>query len=185
MKQRERSDRPTSTNTIGQCMFMNHDDGECQTATESESTMWRWTQCLRRVYDTRQRKCQSGKRWHAEDTLLHHKVSSQSFSRDVIQRIQVICADCAHERVEVIPVFGPRVRRLLRRCHKLPDTIGQKIDLHRSNDGRDCEGLRAKALSLLNANVETKITYSSEFWADGSLRRFVECDKRLDLTCEI
>ncbi len=31
---------------------------------------------------------------------------------------------------------------------------------------------------------KTKTTYSSEFWADDNLRRFVECGKQLDLTCE-
>ena len=72
----------TSIFIIGRCMSMNRD---CQTATESESTkMWRWTQKSKACMIFAGGNVNLGKDGHAEDTLLHHKVTSQSFRRDVV-----------------------------------------------------------------------------------------------------
>jgi hypothetical protein len=83
-KQRERSDRPTSTNTIDQCMSMNHDDGDRQTATESEPTMWRLTQskaCMISVTGNVNLGKDGTQRIHGYIAKLHHKASVEtSFS---------------------------------------------------------------------------------------------------------
>jgi hypothetical protein len=63
-------------------MSMNHDNGDRQTVTESELTTWLWTQKSNSVYNIRQRKRQSGKRWARREYI----VTSQSYITKLQER---------------------------------------------------------------------------------------------------
>jgi len=80
--------------------------------------------------------------------IWRHIAESQSIWRDVAQRFQITCAHCAHKRVDIIPVFRSRIKRFLKSVRHTARRA-YHYDLHRSSDGRDCEGLWVQVLSVL------------------------------------
>jgi hypothetical protein len=135
---------------------MNHDNGDRQTVTESELTMWLWTQKSKAWMISARGNFNLGKDGHTENTLLRHK--------SYITKLQERCrlafsghlrwlrswSSGCHPRIQTVSQASPMMMLYVVGYHR------QKIDLHRSSGGRDCEGLRAKILSLLTENVQNE-----------------------------